>query len=175
MSDQTQSGGFSIKVRVNPNNVPEALEAAIARGSFEGMERLAVRCVFLVQAHTPVAQGILVNSVEEIVQLDGKNIVATIFSGPPADVYAPPVEYGTQPHFPPPSALVPWVMKRFSPKNEKEALSIAFAIAKNIAKRGTKGAHMFGMGLDQLEPEAQGIMEVALARSLEAAGFGAAQ
>jgi hypothetical protein len=103
----------------------------------------------------------------------GRNLItATIFAGPPADVYAAPVETGTRPHFPPPSALVPWVKQRFSPGDEKEALSIAFAIARAIAKRGTKGVFMFERTYKQLEQEIPGIAEAEIAKAITAAGFG---
>ena len=56
--------------------------------------------------------------------------------------------------------------------NEKQALSIAFAIARTIAKRGTKGVHMFDTTLEQLEKEGPGILEVEIATAVQKAGFG---
>lgn len=50
--------------------------------------------------------------------------------------YAPYVEYGTAPHFPPPAALVGWVRRHKFGKAGRE-LSVAYAIAKKIAERGT--------------------------------------
>ena len=48
-------------------------------------------------------------------------------------VYSPYVEFGTRPHFPPPGALQPWA--------RRHGIS-AFALARAIARRGTK-AHPF--------------------------------
>lgn len=44
--------------------------------------------------------------------------------------YAPFVEFGTRPHFPPPAALQPWA--------RRHGLRLAWALARAIARRGTK-------------------------------------
>ncbi len=93
-----------------------------------------------------IAYGFLVNSVY------GEPREAPPYGGivavhPPADVYAAAVEYGTRPHFPPIAALVPWVKRKFQVKDEAEAESIAFLIARKIAARGTQGHHMFERAL----------------------------
>lgn len=54
--------------------------------------------------------------------------------------YAAFIEFGTRPHFPPVKTLTPWVLKVVLNNQENydgEAESIAFAIAKSIAKWGT--------------------------------------
>lgn len=88
-----------------------------------------------------------------------------------ADIYAAPVETGTRPHFPPASALVPWVQKKFGIDNEKQALSIAFAISRKMSQRGTQGHMMFGRALETLEPIAAPVIEHALAVAFAAHGF----
>lgn len=52
--------------------------------------------------------------------------------------YGVAVRQGTRPHFPPPRALVPWVMRKLGITGEKEALSVAYAIAVKISRVGTK-------------------------------------
>ena len=52
------------------------------------------------------------------------------------------VEFGTEPHFPPIAALIPWVKRILKVSGEKEARSVAYAIALKIADVGTEGAHM---------------------------------
>jgi hypothetical protein len=47
------------------------------------------------------------------------------------------VELGTKPHMPPVKALIPWVRAVLG-LSAKEAPSVAFLIARKIAKRGTK-------------------------------------
>lgn len=52
--------------------------------------------------------------------------------------YGVAVRQGTRPHFPPPRALVPWVMKKLGISGEKQALKVAWAIAVKISRVGTK-------------------------------------
>jgi len=87
-----------------------------------------------------------------------------------ADAYVGPVETGARPHMPPSSALVLWVQKKLGIEEEKQALSVAFAIAKTIAKRGTKGHEMYSRGLIELEPLAGPILEHAIAAAIASAG-----
>jgi len=88
-----------------------------------------------------------------------------------ADVYAAPVETGTRPHFPPASALLPWVQKKFGIEDEKQALGVAFVIAKKMSQRGTQGHLMFQRALETLEPIAPGILEHNIALAFAAHGF----
>jgi len=53
-------------------------------------------------------------------------------------MYGVAVRQGTRPHFPPPRALVPWVMRKLGISGEKQALSVAYAIAVKISRVGTK-------------------------------------
>lgn len=55
------------------------------------------------------------------------------------------VEMGTRPHFPPPSALVRWARLKLRARNPESA---AFAIARKIAKHGTKAQPYMAPGLD---------------------------
>lgn len=65
--------------------------------------------------------------------------------------YAVPVELGTKPHFPPLQPLVEWVEVVLG-LGGKEATNAAFAIARNISKKGTKGKFMFRDGFNASEP-----------------------
>ncbi len=169
---------FQVKLHGVEKVAPE-LQSAAHAGILRGLEAVGIRGSVLVQNNikTPyngrpaaVASGQLVNSIHgDIIQGDNVNRVV-IAAHPPADVYAAPVETGTAPHFPPPQALVPWVKLKFK-VGDKEALSIAFAIAKRISQRGTKGQFMFQRALEQLSGEAASIMERSLAESFAAAGY----
>jgi len=119
-----------------------------------------------------VTFGLLANSIafESVKTVDISRVV--IFSQPPAGDYAGYVEAGTGPHFPPPSALVPWVKKKFSVKDEKQALSIAFAVARKIAKRGVSGFGMFARAFAVLDKELAGIFERSIGAALQALGLG---
>lgn len=119
-----------------------------------------------------VAFGILANSIafDMVERTDISRV--EIKALPPADVYADPVETGTMPHFPPPSALVPWVKKKFNVSNEKQALSIAFAIARKIKARGTSAFGMFARAFNTLQAELKGIFESGIATELQKRGLG---
>ncbi len=117
-----------------------------------------------------VASGNLVNSITFQVSQEASISRAVVFAGAPADQYAGYVEGGTGPHFPPPSALLLWVKKKFSPSTEKQALSIAFAVARKISKRGTSAFGMFARAFARLEGELQGIFQAQIAKAIETAG-----
>lgn len=61
--------------------------------------------------------------------------------------YAEPVELGSKPHFPPVNALVRWVQLKLGIPNEKEARSVAFAIARIKSRSSTPGLFMFRDGV----------------------------
>lgn len=74
--------------------------------------------------------------------------------------YAEAVELGTAPHMPPVAPLVRWsevVLGLSGPA----AVSAAWAVAKNIARRGTTGKFMFARGLAASTPTLQEIFEAA--------------
>lgn len=64
--------------------------------------------------------------------------------------YAPAVERGARPHFPPPGALELWVQRKLGVPANK-ARSVAFVVARAIARRGTAGAAMFWRGVESVE------------------------
>lgn len=161
---------FSIKVDYNPGLAPRT-EEAIQRGVALGVERVAVLGANKVIENTPTASGTLAGAIQASpIERTGQVMRASIFAAPPADIYAAPVETGAVPHFPPPQALLLWVMKRFQPESDKQALSIAWAVAKNIAKRGTQGARMFEKGYEAILADAGDIIEAAIAAELAAGG-----
>lgn len=52
--------------------------------------------------------------------------------------YALPVEDGARPHMPPVEPLVLWVRRKFGITDDDQAVSVAWAVARTIKKRGTK-------------------------------------
>lgn len=160
------------------------MRLAVFNGIRHGLEKLMLRGEALVKEEAPVgATGQLANSpaydIPATMSFSGAadsvaGMKAELFIGPPADVYGAPVELGTKPHFPPPHALLGWVKKRFNPNSEEEAMQIAWAVARKIAKRGTKAQHFFERATDKLAKEAQGIMEREICEQLVAEGYGAA-
>ena len=152
-------------------SLSQAMMAAINEGVSNGIEELAMMGVQIIIPLTPVNFGILAGSMQWQMVSGAPTPKAMIFAGPPADKYAAPVEFGTKPHFPPPSALLPWVKHKLGVSDEKQALSIAFAIAHAIAKRGTAGAQMFGKAIERLQQEALPVMEKNLAAAFVKHGF----
>jgi hypothetical protein len=65
--------------------------------------------------------------------------------------YAVPVELGTQPHFPPLAPLADYAVAKMGVER-KRANTVAYFIARKIAKHGTTGAFMFREGAKQTEP-----------------------
>jgi hypothetical protein len=162
-----------LKIRIaGLTEAPAELQAAMMAGIELGLDRVGLRGEQLLAMHTPVgATGNLSQGIFSQFHKEGPLMHEVIAVGPPADVYAAYVEDGTRPHMPPPSALLLWVKQKLHIGNEKEALSIAFAISRSIAKRGTQGAHMFNQAFQQLEQEAPGIIERQVATAVQAAGF----
>jgi hypothetical protein len=119
------------------------------------------------------ATGQLAHTVFPHLEQTADALTEIISNGPPADVYAAPVNDGSRPHFPPYEALIPWVINKFGATDEKTARSIAFLIARKIARQGTAARGQYDKAHEQLLAEAQGILERATAEQLEAAGYGA--
>jgi hypothetical protein len=160
---------FKFKTR-GVDQVAEELRGAVHQGLLDGLEALGARGSELVQ-HNVVTPFNLGGSIHGDL-VTGNDVNKMIIAAhAPADTYVAAVETGTRPHFPPPSALIPWVKLKFHPATDKEAESIAFAIARRIAKKGTQGHFMFERALEQLSGEAQGIMEKNVAQAIIAAGY----
>jgi hypothetical protein len=164
---------MQLHIQVHGEKITAAMQAAIAAGAIAGLEKAGLRGQMLVQQREPVgATGLLKTDTFAELHQDGPEMHEVIGVSPPADVYSAPVEDGTRPHMPPSSGLLLWVKKKLLVTDERQAQSIAFAIAKTIAKRGTKGVHMFEQAFTQLQTELVGIFEVEIAAALERAGFG---
>ena len=152
--------------------VMEGAQSTVLAGILLGMEMIGERGVGLVVEGTPVgATGQLAHTVFPHLEQNADIITEIITNGPPADVYSSPVNDGSRPHFPPYEALIPWVIAKFGATDEKTARSIAFLIARNIARVGTIPKGMYDRAYAQLMEEAQGILERSIAEALEAAGF----
>jgi hypothetical protein len=160
------------------------LLAAVGEGTQAGLEALGVKGAEMVQENitTPyngkpaaVCFGILAGSVVSTFVREVGMFKEIVGVSPTlgADKYAAPVETGaTWPNaMPPASALLPWVQKKFGIEDEKQALSMAFAIAKSIKKKGTQGHEMFSRALTEIEPLCAPALEAGIARACAAHGF----
>ncbi|MBW2606139.1 MAG: hypothetical protein JRD05_00740 [Deltaproteobacteria bacterium] len=110
-----------------------------------------------VKLKTPEGAGPihLRDSIHPKVSISGKKVKGLL--GTPL-AHGEPREFGTKPHFPPIGPIQHWVEKKLG-KSGDEAKSIAFAIAITIARRGTKGAHMFDKGFEENEAQVKRILE----------------
>src|SRR2546430_17484424 len=119
-------GSFKVQVH-GVEKATGALRDAILQGMANGMEKIGLRGVFLLQEKSPVgATGNLAHGYFAELHRDGPVLHEVISVSPPADVYALPVDTGTKPHFPPTKALLLWVKQKLHVTNEKQALSVAF-------------------------------------------------
>lgn len=108
----------------------------------------------------------LKGSITHVERVVGLGVEGFVFS--PLN-YARPVELGTRPHFPPVDALIDWVKVKFG-VDGVQARGIAFAVARKISVRGTKGAFMFRDTFRRLEPQVRAIFERAQQRILQRLG-----
>jgi hypothetical protein len=83
--------------------------------------------------------------------------------------YAVPVEMGTKPHFPPIAPLRDWAEHVLGVSGD-EALSVAWAVARKIARKGTEGAHMFERAFETNRAQVERIFEAAHGRITERMG-----
>jgi hypothetical protein len=164
-------------------NLGPELQAQARLGVHDGMELLAIEGTRMVQDNIAAPfQGKppaldttnLLNSVVSDVSDDAAQALTrlVIGVGPSlgADKYAAPVETGARPHMPPIAALIPWAMRKLGATDEKHARSLAWAVARSIAKKGTQGHEMFERAQIDLEPIAAPTLERAIAARLMAGG-----
>lgn len=110
---------------------------------------------------TPVNTGVLRASIGTNVTTGtslSEAIRGTVFTGAQAP-YAPYVEEGTQPHWAPIGPLKLWARRVLG--NERAA----YAVQRAIARRGTRGRHIFRDALAAVAPRAQGIFAQAMERA----------
>ncbi len=86
-------------------------------------------------------------TIHERIILEGSRVIGITGTACP---YAEPVEYGTEPHFPPIAPLKFWFEGKLH-LPEKEAERAAWALAIKIADVGTEGAHMFEYGWEDAQ------------------------
>lgn len=102
---------------------------------------------------TPHAFGILRASILPDAVVDGGSITGYVSTALP---YAPPVEYGSKPHWAPIGPLMLWAQRKHGD------YLIAFPVRKAIAKRGTRAHRMFQEGFEATLGHVQRIFETVL-------------
>lgn len=107
----------------------------------------------------------LVGSIFTEEQALADNVIGMVASPLP---YAEYVELGTKPHFPPIEPLVDWVMAKLGITDETEAHSVAFLIARKIARVGTKPDGTWARVAETIQPEANLRIGRGIDRALDA-------
>lgn len=115
----------------------EDLEQATVRGLQSAAARMPsviLESIKTVKPYPPEDTGALSRSVQ--VETNSKGAAVSI-NAPHARF----VEYGTRPHFPPVQALAEWAYRKGLADSPEEAQQVGLAIARKIAKEGTKPRH----------------------------------
>lgn len=139
--------------------LPQEINQALSRA----LDQAAALLVQSIQRHTPVGTGVLQRAIYWHAPAELHRLVQV---SPPADAYAAPVEYGSSPHLPPIAALHSWVQVKLGVTDQAQARSIAFAVARTIARRGTRQHAMFQRGLQQAEQAVLELVQRALDQAL---------
>ena len=87
-------------------------------------------------------------------------VIGTVGSSQPSATF---LELGTKPHMPPVEALVPWV-KAVLGVEPKRARSVAYLVARKIARKGTKAQKPFDKAIAATEGQVLRMFEDAAGR-----------
>lgn len=154
------------------DKLPDALSKGIERGLERATEHLRSAVAELAQsplgASTVGSFGEYAASVRGAVQDERGRSIGEVFLAPPADQYGLFVEVGTQPHFPPPGALLGWVRRRLGIAAERQVREVAFLIGRKIARQGTQGHFFFEKALRDNEQKVIALLEQELDQALTA-------
>lgn len=104
------------------------------------------------KTNSPVDQGKLKSSIAPDVRAEGREVQGVVGSNLK---YAPYVELGTRPHFPPLAALETWARRHGT---------TAYAVALAIAKRGTKAHKYLERALESNRNKIQDLLGDVVAR-----------
>jgi len=100
------------------------------------MQKATLAVTASAKANAPVDTGLLKASITPSVSSSGNEIIGVVGS---RVVYAPFMELGTRPHFPPLSALQGWARRHGT---------TAFVVARAIARRGLKPRYYLRRALE---------------------------
>lgn len=113
-----------------------------------------------VKDRMPKVSGISAASIASDAFSTPVGVIGTVGSSQPSVLF---VELGTKPHMPPVQALVPWVRAVLG-VDAKRAPSVAFLVARKIAKKGTKPQEHFAKAVASTESQVLRMFEAAAGR-----------
>jgi len=141
------------KIIVNDNGLIQRFKVSKEVFNKEAKRSLSLMLAYIfriVRAFTPRgATGFLRGSIFTTnITGDNINLTGSVTTNA---LYGSSVEFGTKPHMPPVNPIILWVKRKLKISDSKKQNSIAWAIAVNIKKQGTKGAFMFSKALRKSE------------------------
>ena len=125
----------------------DRLPAEVQRECFKAMQRASLDIIADAKGNLRVNGSVVTGNLRasgKVQKVDDKTLDVGFFSSDTRDKgYASYVEYGRKPgKMPPPDILEAWAYKKFR-LSHKDARSMAWALARSIAKKGTKARPFF--------------------------------
>lgn len=140
---------------------PAQRRQVLAREAAMGVRAIVEAVASEARERTPVNTGVLRASIATDVTIGtalAAQVRGTVFTGAQAS-YAPYVEEGTAPHWAPIGPLKLWARRVLG--NERAA----YAVQRAIARRGTRGRHMFRDAMAAVRPRMESILRAAMERA----------
>lgn len=125
----------------------DSLPAEVQRKCFKAMQSASLDIIADAKSNLRVNGSVVTGNLRasgKVQKVDDKTLDVGFFSSDARDKgYASYVEHGRKPgKMPPPNILEAWAYKKFR-LSHKEARSMAWAMARSIAKKGTKARPYF--------------------------------
>lgn len=124
----------------------DRLPAEAQRECFKAMQTASLDIIADAKSNLRVNGSVVTGNLRasgKVQKVDDKTLDVGFFSLDSDKGYASYVEYGRKPgKMPPPNILEAWAYKKFR-LSHKEARSMAWALARSIAKKGTKARPYF--------------------------------
>ena len=124
----------------------DRLPAEVQRECFKAMQTASLDIIADAKSNLRVNGSVVTGNLRasgKVQKVDDKTLDVGFFSSDSEKGYASYVEYGRPPgKMPPPDILEAWAYKKFR-LSHKEARSMAWALARSIAKKGTKARPYF--------------------------------
>jgi len=119
-----------------------------------------------INLHRMKPPGIDTSALVQSLKVQHAQISAVVFS----DLkYAPYVEFGTRPHYPPIAPILEWVKRKLHVP-EKRAYGVARAVVKKIGKRGTPRRPYLSNAFKVVERRVLAQIRAAVAAALQQSG-----
>ena len=129
----------------------DRLPAEVQRECFKAMQTASLDIIADAKTNLRFNGSVVTGNLRasgKVQKVDDKTLDVGFFSSDSDKGYASYVEYGRKPgKMPPPDILEAWAYKKFR-LSHKEARSAAWALARSIAKKGTKARPFFEPAVD---------------------------